>query len=61
MQKLDANPDSSELDIEEVKKGDALKVIIDYIYTQKIKSGSISRDIARDVLKAGEVFKLEAG
>ncbi len=59
MEKLDANPDSGELEVAEVKKGEALKVIIDYIYTQKIKSGSISPEIAKDVLKAGDVFKLE--
>ena len=59
MQKLDANPDSDELEVTEVKKGEALKVIVDYIYTQKIRSGAISPEIARDVLKAGDVFKLE--
>ena len=56
MQKLDADPDSNELNISEFK-GDALKIIIDYIYTQKVKSSSITADNAKDVLKAGEIFR----
>ena len=58
MQKLDADPDTNELSIGEIK-GDALKVIIDYIYTQKVKSSSITADNAKDVLKAGEIFRIE--
>ena len=58
MQKLDSNPDTNELTIP-LSKSDALKVIIDYIYTQKIKVGSIHKDNAKDVLDAGELFKIE--
>ena len=57
MQKLDADPDANELKID--VKSEALKVIIDFIYTQKVKTGSISKDNAKDVLNACDVFKLE--
>ena len=57
MQKLDAEPDSCDLKID--VRSEALKVIIDYIYTQKIRSGSITADNARDVLKACDMFKLD--
>ena len=60
MTRLDAaeNKDTNELDIPNIS-GDALKVIIDYIYTQKVKSGSIHDDNAKDVLKAAEMFNIE--
>ena len=57
MQKLDAEPDSCELKVD--VRSEALKVIVDYIYTQKIRSGSITADNARDVLKACDMFKLD--
>ena len=59
MQKLDADPDANELVITEVKSGDALKVVVDYIYTQRIKGDSITSKNAKEVLNAGDIFKIE--
>eukprot|EP00092_Neocalanus_flemingeri_P012008 GFUD01012945.1.p1 GENE.GFUD01012945.1~~GFUD01012945.1.p1 ORF type:complete len:926 (+),score=278.03 GFUD01012945.1:158-2935(+) len=56
--KFDAQPDAKELEISEIK-GDAIKVIIDYLYTQKVKSNLVNQDNAKDILKAGEMFNIE--
>lgn len=58
MRKLDAQPDAKELEISDIK-GDAIKVIIDFLYTQKVKSNLVNKDNAKDVLKAGEIFNIE--
>lgn len=58
MRKLDAQPDAKELEISDIN-GDAIKVIIDFLYTQKVKSNLVNKDNAKDVLKAGEIFNIE--
>jgi len=58
MRKFDAQPDAKELEISDIK-GDAVKVIIDFLYTQKVKSNLVNKDNAKDVLKAGEMFNIE--
>jgi len=58
MKKFDAQPDMKELEISDVN-GDAIKVIIDFLYTQKIKSSVVNKDNAKDILKAGEIFNIE--
>jgi len=58
MRKFDAQPDATEIEISDVS-GDAVKVIIDYIYTQKVKSNLVNKDNAKNILKAGEKFNIE--
>ena len=50
--------DCQELSVPEVGS-EALKLVIDYIYTQKIKPGAVTRQNAKDILAAGEVFRNE--
>lgn len=56
--KLDMKPDAKELEISEVT-GDSIKVIIDYLYTQKVKATLVNKDNAKEILKAGEMFNIE--
>lgn len=58
MRKFDAQPDVKELEISDIK-GDAIKIIVDYLYVQKIKSSLVNKDNAKDILKAGEIFNIE--
>ena len=51
-------PDCQELSVPEVGS-EALKLVIDYIYTQKIKPGAVNKQNAKDLLAAGEVFRNE--
>ena len=51
-------PDCQELTVPEVG-GEALRLVIDYIYTQKLRPGSVTKQNAKDILAAGEVFRNE--
>ena len=51
-------PDCQELSVPEVGS-EALKVVLDYIYTHKIKPGAVTKQNAKDILAAGEVFRNE--
>lgn len=58
MRKFDAEPEAKEIEISDIQ-GDAVKVIIDYLYMQKVKSSLVNKDNAKDILKAGEIFNIE--
>ena len=53
-----ADSDCHEISVSQVKS-EALKVVLDYIYTQKIKSGVVTKENCKDILAAGELFRYE--
>ena len=53
-----ADTDCSEISLTEINS-EALKLVIDYIYTQRIKPGAVTKENAKDILSAGEMFRFE--
>merc|ERR1711892_643769 len=58
MRRLEHDPDTQEVVINDVK-GEGIKVVIDFIYNKNVRSGAVTKDNAKDILKAGEVFNID--